>query len=184
MDQNANAAASKAIAFAGGLQKNVAVTGRRWTQWPGGAGALAHVTGCIDWIRGRLQAAANADDGAALVAACVSDLRAILEWTTYQSAALATARAIGVARKARAFAQEFGLLADPAARLLVLVDSEESRIENVRIKNDDMQAIAERNPHLSLPRPLVSVESLAPKPPKRPGRLDLIAQLKKAAKGK
>jgi hypothetical protein len=47
-----------------------------------------------------------------------------------------------------------------------------------------MQAIAERNPHLSLPRPLVLVESLAPKAPKKPGRLDLIAQLKKAAKGK
>jgi hypothetical protein len=180
MDQNATDAAAKAIAFAGGLHKNVAVTGRRWTSWPGGAEALAHVTGCIDWIRGRLQAAANADD----VTACVADLRAILEWTTYQSAALATARALGVARKTRAFAEEFGLLANPAARLSVLVDSEESLIENVRVKNDYMVAISERNSHLALPRPLVSVDSLAPKAPKKPGRLDMIAQLKKAAKGK
>lgn len=184
MEQNANDAAAKAIAFANGLQKNIAVTGRRWAQWPGGAARLAHLIGCIDWIRQRLQSAPGADNGEAAVAECVSDLRAILEWATYQSAALATARALGVARKTRVFAEQFGLLDNPAARLSVLVDSEESLIGNVRAKNDYMQAIAERCPQLSLPRPLVSVESLAPKTEKKPGRLDLIAQLKKGVKGK
>jgi hypothetical protein len=184
MDQNASDAAAKAGAFANGLQKNIAVTGRRWSQWPGGADQLAHVIGCIDWIRQRLASAPGAEEGQAAVAACIADLRAILEWATYQSAALATARALGVARKTRVFAEQFGLLDNPAARLSVLVDSEESLIENVRTKNDYMQAIAERHPQLSLPRPLVSAESLAPKVEKKPGRLDLIQQLKKGAKGK
>jgi hypothetical protein len=184
MEQNANDAAAKAVAFANGLQKSISVSGKRWAQWPGGADTLAHVIGCIDWLRQRLTAASGAEDGAALVAACIADLRAILEWTTYQSAALATARALRVARKTRAFAEQFGLIDNPAARLSVLVDSEESLIENVRTKNDYMQAIATRHPQLSLPRPLVSVESLAPKIEKKPGRLDLIQQLKKGAKGK
>jgi hypothetical protein len=178
--QNASDAAAKVVAFANGLRKNITVAGRRWTQWPGGARDLARVLAGIDGIQQRL----HTEDGEAAIAACIGDLRAILEWTTYQSASLATARALVVARKTRTFAERFGLLDNPAARLSILVDSEESLIENVRVKNDYMKAIAERHPHIDLPGPLVSVESLAPKIAKKPGRLDLIQQLTKSAKKK
>jgi hypothetical protein len=87
-------AAAKGAACANGLRKSVAVTGRRWAQWPGGARDLAAVTACIDGVGQRLQALLNAEEGEAEVAACVADLRAILEWTTYQSASIATARAL------------------------------------------------------------------------------------------
>jgi len=173
-------ASAKAVAFASGLRKNVAATGRRWTQWPGGADNLAAVIALIDRIQARLAMSEESDADAA--AACISDLRAVLEWTTYQSASVATARALLVARKTRAFAERFGLLEDPAARLSVLVDSEESLIENVRIKNEYMQTLAAKHPHVGFPPPLVTLASLVPKPEKKPSRLELIQQLKKAAK--
>jgi hypothetical protein len=47
-----------------------------------------------------------------------------------------------------------------------------------------MQAIAERHPHLEFPRPLVGLESLAPKIERKTGKLDLIQQLMKSAKRK
>jgi hypothetical protein len=182
--QQSKDGAAKVIAFANGLRKNIAVAGRRWTQWPRGAADLAVVIARIDGIQERLKMPLTADEADAAMAACLSDLRAILEWTTYQSASLATARALIVARKTRAFAERFGLLEDPAARLSVLVDSEGSLIENVRLKNEYMEAIAERNSHLELPRPLVIVESLMPKIEPKTGKLALIQQLMKSAKRK
>jgi hypothetical protein len=170
--------AVKARAFAAGLRKNALTAGRRWTSWPGGAAHLATVVAAIDAIRARLDAP-DAD-----IAAGIGDLRAILEWTTYQSASLSTARALVFARKTRTFAEEFGLLDAGARSLSVLVDSESSLIENVRTKNGYMSALAARAPHLALPPPLVSAESLAPKPAKKPGRLALIQQLTKSAKRK
>jgi hypothetical protein len=184
MERNSNEAAAKAIAFANGLRRNTANAGRRWAQWPGGAENLARVLACIDGIAQHLQALQSADDGDAAVAARIAELRAILEWTTYQSASIATARALLMARKTRTFAERFGILDDPAARLSILVDSEASLIENVRTKNDYMDAIAARHPDLGLPRPLVAVESLAPKIEKKSGKLDLIQQLMKSAKKK
>jgi hypothetical protein len=184
MEQNSAEAAAKALAFANGLQKNIANTGRRWKQWPNGPRDLAAVLVAIDGIRQRLEQLRYAEEGTAAVAACIAELRAILEWTTYQSASIATAQALIIARKTRAFAERFGILNDPAARLSILADSEESLIENVRIKNDYMLAIAERQPQLGLPRPLVVLESLAPKIEKKPGKLDQIQQLTKSAKKK
>lgn len=181
MEQPAKDAASKALAFANGLRRSIAASGKRWPQWPGGAADLASVLSCIEQVQSRLQAAAGDDDA---VAVAVGDLRAVLEWTTYQSAAVATARALQTARKTRAFAERFGLLDNPAARLSVLDDSEESLLENVRTKNAYMEALAARHPHLGLPQPLVTPASLAPKPARKPGRLELIAQLKKSAKTK
>ena len=182
MDQKPNDAAAKAIAFANGLRKSIAGAGRRWTSWPGGANNLAAVIACVERIQQRLGSSPIAEESETAIAECISDLRAILEWTTYQSASLATARAIVFARKTRTFAERFGLLEDPAARLSVLVDSEDSLIENVRIKNEYMAALAERHAHLQLPRPLVRVESLAPKTERKTGRLDLIQQLMKSSK--
>jgi hypothetical protein len=175
VDQTSNDAAVKAVAFANGLRKSITTSGRRWAQWPGGANNLAAVVASIDGVGRRLH-------GGGEVAACIADLRAILEWTQYQSASVATARALVTARKTRAFAQRFGILDNPAARLSVLVDSEESLIENVRTKNAYMVAIAERHPDIALPRPLVAPESLVPAVEKKPGKLDLIAQLTKSAK--
>jgi hypothetical protein len=174
VEQTPSDASAKAVAFANGLRKNITVSGRRWTQWPGGGNNLAAVLACIDGIGARLHSGE--------VASCIADLRAILEWTQYQSASLATARALITARKTRAFAERFGILDNPAARLSVLVDSEESLIENVRTKNAYMLAIAERHPHLALPRPLVRLESLAAPVERKPGKLDLIQQLTKSAK--
>jgi hypothetical protein len=184
MEQKSNDAAGKALAFANGLRKSIAVTGRRWTPWPGGANDLATVIGCIDAVVRRLQPTPDGVDGAAAIAAGIADLRAVLEWTTYQSASIATARALATARKTRAFAQRFGLLDDPAARLSILTGSEESLIENVRIKNAYMQDIAARHAHLALPPPLVRLESLAPKVERKAGKLDLIQQLTKSTKKK
>ncbi len=185
MEQQPSDAAVKALAFANGLRRNVAVAGaRRWTQWPRGANDLAQVAACIERIAQRLQQPQTLAEGDAAVAGCIADLRAVLEWTTYQSASIATARALIVARKTRTFAERFGVLDNPAARLSVLVDSEESLIENVRVKNDYMKAIAERHPHLELPPPLVDVESLAPRAERKPGKLALIQQLMKSAKKK
>jgi hypothetical protein len=184
MEQNSGDAAAKVFAFANGLQRNLAVSGRRWKQWPHGADDLAIVLACIDGVRQRLQQSPSAQDDAATIAAAIADLRAILEWSTYQSTSIATARALIVARKTRTFAERFGVLDNPAARLSILVDSEESLIDNVRTKNDYMIAIAERHPRIGLPRPLVVVESLAAKIEKPTGKLDLIQQLMKSTKRK
>jgi hypothetical protein len=170
------------LAFAGGLRKSVATSGKRWAQWPGGAGDLAVLLSIVEQIQQRLQSAAEDDEAA--VAAGIADLRAILEWTTYQSVSIQTARALQMARKTRDFAERFGLLDNPAARLSVLVDSEESLLENVQTKNDYMRALAAKHPHLGLPEPLVKPASLAPKVKRQPSRLELIAQLKKSAKKK
>ena len=175
---------AKASAFANGLRKSIAASGRRWAQFPSGANDLAAVIASIDGIAGRLQNAAAGEQSEELLATCIAELRAILEWTTYQAAGIATAKALTTARKTRAFAQRFGLLDDPAARLTVLMDSEESLIENVRLKNEYMDALSKRHPHLQLPCPLVRLESLAPKIEKKPGKLDLIQQLTKSAKKK
>ena len=71
-----------------------------------------------------------------------------------------------------------------AGQILVEIDTTISASERDRLKNDYMQAIAERHPHLELPQPLVSVESLAPKAERKPGKLALIQQLMKSAKKK
>jgi hypothetical protein len=173
--------ATKALAFANGLRKNTLTTGRRWAQWPRGPAQLAAVIERIDAIVEAVQRA-RAIPNDADVAGAIADLRTILEWTTYQSASLATARALIVARKTRTFAERFGLLADGAPNLAVLVDSDASLIDNVRAKNGFMIELAARAPHLRLPPPLVSPESLAPAPKKPPGRLALIAQLTKSTK--
>jgi hypothetical protein len=182
MEQQSGDAAAKALAFANGLRRNVTAAGRRWSQWPGGAHTLAIVNGCIDAIQLRLQDSLSAGSDEADVAACIADLRTVLEWTMYQSSSLATARAIVFARKIRAFAKRFGLVDERVSGLTTLAESEESLIENVETKNGYMIALAERSPHLGLPQPLVSVESLAPKVEKPPGRLALIQQLTKNAK--
>jgi len=160
MEQKSTDALVKASAFANGLRKNTTGAGKRWIQWPGGANDLAQVVAVIDGIQLRLAQAPNADDREGAVAECISDLRAVLEWTTYQSASVATARAVAFARKTRAFAERFGLLDGPAAGLALLTDSETALIENVRTKNAYMLALAERCPHLELPRPLVDAEVL------------------------
>ena len=177
-------AVARALAFANGLRKNVATSGKRWAQWPGGADDLAVVLSRIEEIQQRLQAVPVDEDGDAAAATGIADLRAVLEWTTYQSVSIQTARALQTARKTRDFAERFGLLDNPAARLSVLVDSEESLLENVQTKNDYMRELAAKHPHLGLPEPLVKPASLAPKVKRQPSRLDLIAQLKKSAKKK
>ncbi len=181
MEQDSSAAAAKAVAFANGLRKSISASGRRWAQWPGGANDLAAVLGCIDAVAQRLQSVAP-QDGDNGVAACIADLRAILEWSTYQSASIQTAQALRVARKTRTFAERLGVLDNPAARLSILVDSEESLIENVQTKNAYMLTIAEKHPQLGLPPPLVRSESLVPKAEKKPSTLDFIQQLRRNAK--
>jgi hypothetical protein len=181
MEQNSSDAAARAVAFANGLRKSITASGRRWTQWPGGAKDLAVVLGCVDAVALRLKSV-SAEDGAAEVAACIADLRAVLEWATYQSASVATAQALRVARKTRTFAERLGVLDNPAARLSILVDSEESLIENVQTKNDYMRTIAGKHPELGLPQPLVRAESLAPKAEEKPSTLDFIQQMRKNAK--
>jgi hypothetical protein len=182
MEQNSADAVAKAAAFANGLRKNVTVAGRRWAAWPGGARALAAVVACIDAILQRLLESRNAPDGAATAAACIAELRVILEWTTYQSASLATARAVVFARKTRTLAERLGLLEESATSMTTLMDSEEALIDNVRTKNGYMLEIAERHAHLGLPRPIVDVADLSPKVERRAGKLDFIQQLIKSTK--
>ena len=177
-------AAAKAVAFANGLRKSIAASGRRWTQWPGGARDLGIVIACIDGVAQRLQQLPDGEDADALVAAGVAELRAILEWSTYQSAAIATARALLFARKTRAFADRLGLMGPASTQSILDSDSEASLMQNVQTKNDYMIAIAQRHPQLGLPAPLVRPENLAPKPEKKPGKLDLIQQLTKKTKKK
>jgi hypothetical protein len=177
-------AAAKAVAFANGLRKSIAASGRRWTQWPGGARDLALVIACIDGVAQRLAHSPDTDGTDASVAAGVGELRAILEWSTYQSAGIATARALLFARKTRAFADRLGLGGPASTRSILDGDSEASLVQNVATKNDYMNAIAQRHPQLGLPAPLVRPESLVPKPEKKPGKLDLIQALTKKTKKK
>lgn len=172
--------AAKTLAFANGLRKSVSASGRRWTHWPGGAVQLAAILACIDGIRERVQSAPAAADPAAAITAGNAELRAVLEWSTYQSAALATTRALTVARKTQTFAERFGLLDAGNPSLASLAESEESLIENIATKNAYMRSIAERFPGLALPRPLVDPPAFARTTNERKDpRLQLIQQLMK-----
>jgi hypothetical protein len=184
MEQGAADAAARAAAFGNGLRKNVNAAGRRWAQWPTGPHVHAEILACIDFIGERLQTAAAAPDGMTEIAACIADLRAILEWTTYQNGALATARALLFARKTSAFARRFNLFDERTPSLAILVDSEESLLESVATRNCYMRAIAEKHPHLALPDPFVDVASLAPKIERAPTKLALIQQLMQSRKRK
>jgi hypothetical protein len=180
---SAGDAVAKALAFANGLRKNTITAGRRWAQWPGGAADLATVLARIGGIQGHLQATRNAPVEPTVVPAAIADLRAILEWTTYQSASIATARAVLTARKTRTFAERFGLLEHGAPSLAILFESETALIDNVRTKNGYMQALANRHPHLQLPPPLVDLTALTrTAPPNQTGRLILMQQLIKTTK--
>lgn len=180
MEQTPVDPAARALAFANGLRKNVLTTGNRWKQWPRGERDLAAVVSQIDAIVARLRAPSAQD--AAERAACFAELRAILEWTTYQSTALATARALAAARRTRSLGRRFGILT-PAADAY-LADSDESLIATVRTQNGYMTLLQERYPQLRFPRPLVTPESLVLPPEKPPGRLDLIRQLTKTNRPK
>jgi hypothetical protein len=180
MEQQPVDPAARVLAFASGLRRSITAAGRRWTQWPGGPEALAVALDCIDYIQQRLHAAPNDETREAVVAACMAELRAILEWTTYQSASIATARALMSARKIRSFAEQFGLLEDRVSGLAALAESEASLIENVVTKTGYMTAIAERYPHLELPRPLVNAATLGPPVTAPPGKLALIQLLIKS----
>ena len=153
MEQQPNDAAAKAVAFARGLRKNIGTSGRRWSQWPGGPNDLAVVLERIDRIERRLQSFGPGDEAA--VTAGITDLRTILEWTTYQSASLASARALLFARKTRGFVERLALLDHSTAQAILSADAEESLVENVRTKNDYMNALAAKFPHLQLPQPLI-----------------------------
>jgi hypothetical protein len=139
---------------------------------------LAAIMASIDRIAERL---AYATDDAG-VTSCIADLRSILEWTTYQSGSIATARALLFARKTRMFAERLGLREDRVSGLAMLSDSDESLLENIATKNGYMRAIAERSPHLGFPYPLIVVEALLPKPEAPAGKLALIRQLTQTAK--
>jgi hypothetical protein len=108
----------------------------------------------------------------------------LLEWTTYQSAALATARAVTIARRTRSVVARLRLLEQPDVRLSLLTDSETSLLENVRTRNGYMRHISERYAHLELPEPLVDPAQLPPIREKAPGRLALIRQLKDSARSR
>jgi hypothetical protein len=184
MEQNTVDAAARAGAFGNGLRKNVTAVGRRWAQWPAGPHVHTEILACIDFIQQRLQAAAIAENGEAEIAACIADLRAILEWTTYQSGALATARALLFARKTSAFARRFNLFDERTPSLAILVDSEESLIESVQTRNGYMIAIAEKHPHLALPDPIADAASLVPKIERPPTKLAFIQQMMQSRKNK
>lgn len=181
-EQTPAAAAARAAAFGNGLRKNVSSAGRRWAQWPTGPHVHAEILACIDFIGERLRTATAAPDGIVEITACIADLRAILEWTTYQNGALATARALLFARKTSAFARRFNLFDERTPSLAILVDSEESLLESVQTRNGYMRAIAEQHPNLLLPDPIVDVASLAPKIERPPTKLALIAQLMQSKK--
>jgi hypothetical protein len=183
-EQSSADAGAKALAFANGLRKSVLAGARRWSAWPGGSTDIARVIACIEQIQQRARAAANAADATAQVAACVADLRAVLEWSTYQSASITTARALLSARRVRAFAKHLGLIETRTSGLALLADSEESLIEHVRTKNSYMAALAAAHPHLELPPPLIDPGRLAPPVEKPPNRLALIQQLRASAKPK
>jgi hypothetical protein len=177
MEQQAAGAGARAVAFANGLRKSTAASGRRWLAWPGGAAQLAAVIACIDCIAERLRAGASAGDDDPTIPAAVADLRAVLEWTTYQSAALAVARALIVARRTRAFVERFGLLDGRSSGLDVLSDADTPLIESVRTRNGYMLDLAQRYPHIGFPPPLVTPRALVRPASPKPGRLALIQAL-------
>jgi hypothetical protein len=171
--------AAKAVALATGLRKNVTAVARRWSQWPGGAQQAATIAAILEGIRLRIDAAR---DEAAL-AQCMADLRAVLEWTTYQSASLRTARAAINARRTQTMIERLGLVQSASTGIPALAASESALIESVGTTNGYMLAIAERAPHLGFPRPLVPVESLARRTERRrSGRLGLIQLLSASAR--
>jgi hypothetical protein len=169
------------IAFANGLRKNVLANGNRWTAWPGGANALATIVACIEDRRLRLTATLASNDADPDVATCIADLRAILEWTTYQSGALKTAQAITVARKTRRLAERIGIVTQSATPGSIIGnDSEESLMENVRTRNGYLRALAARTPHIAFPEPIIEADALIPKRTATPpSKLALIQKLKK-----
>lgn len=180
MQQPPKDAVAGAFAFANGLRKQLLLAGRRWARWPHGTNQLAAVLAAVDGVQQRLHAARDGDTDA-LVAESIAQLRAVLEWTTYQSAAVATARAVLVARRTRTFAERLGVLDDEVSGLARLRDSERSLIDNIRTKNGYLAAVAERHPELGLPGPLIDPNRLVQTPPKVPGgRLALIARLRKS----
>jgi hypothetical protein len=139
------------------------------------------VLAALGAVQQRVAAAQRAEDDAALEA-CVADLRALLEWTTYQSQSVATARAATATRRARTYAERLGLLGERDAILGNLGDAESSLIASVREKSGYMRALAARNRHLELPAPLISADALVEQPAKPPGRLALVQALRQTAK--
>jgi hypothetical protein len=170
-------AAARATVFANGLRKNLAASGRRWNAWPRGAAHLAAVAAAIEAVERRLAAASDA----ATVDGCTADLRAILEWSVYQNAALAAARSLRAARRTRALTHRLHLLADDAGPVQRLADAEETLIAVVRERNVYLEALRERHAHLQLPPPLVVADALLEPIPQAPGRLALIQSLKQVA---
>ena len=183
-EQATTDASVKALAFANGLRKSVLANARRWSAWPGGSNDLARVIACIEAIQQHVRSASNAAGGTEQVAACIADLRAVLEWSTYQSTSIATARALLSARRVRLFAGRLGLIEARTTGLALLADSEDSLIENIRAKNSYMIALAERHAHLDLPPPLVDIGRLTANEPKPPSRLEFIARLRASAAAK
>ena len=146
---------------------------RRWAAWPRGREDLARVLDAIEAIRRRLAQEPSAADNV------LGDLRAVLEWTTYQSANVAAARTIAVARRTRSLTRVLGMLDEQAVPLQTLAAGEDALIEQIRERNGYMRSIAERRPHLALPPPLITPEMLALPPPRPPSRLALIQLLRK-----
>jgi hypothetical protein len=142
---------------------------RRWAAWPHGAEHHARLVAAIDELR---RTSASDPERA------IADLRAVLEWMTYQSAILNAARTVMVARRTRALSRRLGLLVDDSAPLQTLADAESSLIEHVRERNAYMTAIAAQRPHLGLPPPLIAREALAAVPEQPPTRLALIQRLR------
>jgi hypothetical protein len=169
--------AVRALAFASGLRKNVLANGNRWKQWPRGERNLAGLVAKIDAIAARLRVLPP-EHAEADLAACFAELRAILEWATYQSTALATVRTLNAARRTRSLGRRFGILTPDADAYLA--DSDESLIATVRAQNGYLETLRTRYPTLEFPRPLVAPESLSLPPERPPGRLDLIQRLMKS----
>jgi hypothetical protein len=174
------ATAAKAVALANGLRKSVLATARRWAAWPRGAQQFGVLVGCIERTQQRAAQARAAKDELA-AAACMADLRVLLEWTTYHAASLATARGVVIARRTRVLSRRLGLFDDRDAPLLALAAAEDPLIEKLREKNASMRALAQQRPDLGLPQPLVSPEMLALPPVHPPSRLALIQALKRAS---
>ena len=161
-----------ASALANGLRRNALAMARRWAAWPRGAEHHARLIAILDELRQRaVRDPASADD-------VVADLRAVLEWLTYQSTSLLAARTVVVARRTRALSHAFGLAPDDAAPLRRLADAEPGLLEHVRERTTYMARIAAQRPHLALPPPLVAPEMLAVPPERAPSRLALIARLR------
>lgn len=167
---------ASASALANGLRRKALAAAQRWAAWPRGAEHHARLIAIVDELRQR------AARDPASVDAVVADLRAVLEWMTYQSTSLAAARTIVVARRTRALSHTFGLVPDDATPLQRLVDAEPGLLEHVRERNTYMAGIAAQRPHLALPPPLITPEMLAAPPERPPTRLALIARLRNTLK--